>query len=199
MSKEIKLETLDDGNEILEFSSGSSIPTDEIGTKIEQLSGSEDLVEYDDPDEYVEGEDVETKYKVERKKQGLLNVATDDLQTSDERAPSTPWEFIVQLAKELSVEINETPKSGCRKCYGRGWVGMDVVSKNPVVCHCVFPVKTPNEKQLEMRSEAMKKVAFSNMSRTERRNVASKNKKVLRAMAKETFGNKEEETPDVVE
>lgn len=169
----------------------TSTPADEQEpTQIVESVGSEEDVEYDDPDDYIEGGDVDARYIVQQKKHSLLNTVADSVETPEERL-MTPWELIVATAKAMNVEIGD-PKKGCKHCFGRGWTGLDSQTKNPVVCHCVFPARTPIQKEQEMNSEGMRKVAFSNMSREQRRKLAKKNKKQLRKMAHDTFAPQED-------
>ena len=37
---------------------------------------------------------------------------------------------------EENIDIK--PKSNCKKCFGRGFVGMNVITKRNVVCDCVM-------------------------------------------------------------
>lgn len=172
--------------ETLEFTKAPE--EEQVGTVLESISD----VEYDDSDDYIEGGDESTNYKVDHKKEALVNTASGEV-TTPEQKPMTPWDLIVQTAKAMNVEIRD-PKKNCKNCFGRGWTGIDVTTKNPVVCQCIFPTKTPAEKQKEYQSEGYQKVAMAGMSREQRRRFAKINKKALRQMAIEKFANKEDQT-----
>ena len=154
---------------------------------------TDEAVEYDDADDYVEGGDVEAKYKVSSAKHGLINTVADEVSTRDERGSMSPWDVIVHMAKAMNVEIGN-PKPSCKKCYGRGWSALESVSQNPIVCQCIFPKKTPQEKEIEFRSPGSQNIAFASMSREQKRKVARKNKTQLRQMAKNTFAPETDES-----
>lgn len=48
-------------------------------------------------------------------------------------------------------EIEVKPKSSCRHCYGRGYVGTDTATKKKIICRCVKRafMKANNEKKIQ--------------------------------------------------
>lgn len=60
------------------------------------------------------------------------NTAETQPVTTDEKAPkATPPERQPQ-----------PPKKNCRKCYGRGYVGHNFHTKEPVRCSCTWDIAT---------------------------------------------------------
>jgi len=64
------------------------------------------------------------------------------------REDMTPFEIIKSIAKENGTELKD-PKESCRYCYGRGYEGLESVTKSPVPCRCLFRGKTKKEKESE--------------------------------------------------
>jgi len=59
-----------------------------------------------------------------------------------------PMEIIRATAKHIGTEIRD-PDSGCKKCYGRGYIGRVVKTGEPVMCSCLFRGKTPAQQKAE--------------------------------------------------
>lgn len=47
-----------------------------------------------------------------------------------------------------NIKIRD-PKGGCRKCYGRGYVGFEIKTQTYVPCGCLFPPQTRVKKEAE--------------------------------------------------
>jgi len=47
-----------------------------------------------------------------------------------------------------NIKIRD-PKSGCRKCYGRGYTAFDIKAQSYVPCGCLFPPQTRVQKDAE--------------------------------------------------
>ena len=47
------------------------------------------------------------------------------------------FDFIKSLALQNKIHIKE-PKQSCNKCYGRGFIGTDMKTHNPIPCKCIF-------------------------------------------------------------
>ena len=73
----------------------------------------------------------------------------------------TPMDVIRKLADKIGHEIKE-PKSDCKKCYGRGYIGRDSKTKAPIPCSCIF-VDYNNSNNIRMFEKTRK------LSRKERR------------------------------
>jgi hypothetical protein len=57
--------------------------------------------------------------------------------------------------KELFVESKASPDKNCKKCYGRGYIGFDYITKQILLCKCFKTayVKKRYEEKLEMREK----------------------------------------------
>jgi len=50
----------------------------------------------------------------------------------------TPFDVIKAHAEKLGQTIVD-PNPSCNDCYGRGYIGRDVMSKAPIPCRCIQP------------------------------------------------------------
>lgn len=57
----------------------------------------------------------------------------------------TPFQIIKLVAAQNQIEIND-PNPSCKHCYGRGYLGVEHLTKKPVPCSCVFPEQSLNQK-----------------------------------------------------
>jgi len=76
----------------------------------------------------------------------ILDPATNEIKGESEL---TPWEKMVQSAETYGIKIND-PKENCKKCYGRGYIGIDTNTRLPIPCKCIFPPATPEQKMQEL-------------------------------------------------
>ena len=53
----------------------------------------------------------------------------------------SPFEQITIAAEQSGTTIRK-PNSGCKHCYGRGYVGAYIKGSEPVACQCIFPPRT---------------------------------------------------------
>lgn len=103
-------------------------------------------------------------YKTIEKKEGFVD--TLDGSVVDKK-DLKPFDIIRNVAIQTNTIINE-PKEDCRRCYGRGYVGIDSFTKSPIPCLCIYPTKSDNEKMQEAMYDAGKINARPN--RFQRRN-----------------------------
>lgn len=54
-----------------------------------------------------------------------------------------PFEVIRAISKVANIPISD-PNKNCKKCYGRGYLGVDTKNKMPVPCKCIFPKEKRN-------------------------------------------------------
>lgn len=47
------------------------------------------------------------------------------------------YKEIQNVAKEIGLVLKE-PNQSCKKCFGRGWIGKDSNTGNPIPCKCIF-------------------------------------------------------------
>ena len=48
-----------------------------------------------------------------------------------------PWEVIKEAAEAAGIAI-KNPKSNCKHCHGRGYIGRYADTGEPIVCKCIF-------------------------------------------------------------
>lgn len=54
-----------------------------------------------------------------------------------------PLEIIERTAKIAGLETRK-PKSNCKKCFGRGYIGFEVKTNVPIACKCIYPMFDKN-------------------------------------------------------
>ncbi|MEM4261033.1 MAG: hypothetical protein QXG00_07365 [Candidatus Woesearchaeota archaeon] len=69
-----------------------------------------------------------------------------------DKSQLSEFDVIKAVAKQTGTEIRN-PRSGCKKCYGRGFIGRDYTTKAPIPCSCIYPPKTPAQKLEEIRQD----------------------------------------------
>jgi hypothetical protein len=77
-----------------------------------------------------------------------------------EKEELTPFQIIKSIAKENKYEIND-PDPSCKKCYGRGYIGKDSNSKMPFPCKCIYPKRTPQQKEEDRMVDSKLNVKLS--------------------------------------
>jgi len=104
-----------------------------------------------------------------------------------ERSELTVFQNMKLIAEQNGYVIKD-PKTGCKKCYGRGYIGKDFKTQMPIPCNCIYPARTDNEQTSENIMDAKAEVAQPKASRKQRRDYKkrlmkyiSKNKKSLMA------------------
>lgn len=69
-------------------------------------------------------------------------------------------ERILKAAEEINLPTQK-PKSNCKKCHGRGYVGINHDTQEPVPCACIF--------KKEKFSQEVGNFTFKPRNRAERR------------------------------
>jgi hypothetical protein len=138
--------------------SGSDIekkeePITDLLTEIRQASYNPDDI---DVNEEEDNEDVEDgrlltgqKYETPKDVDKFIDTAKGEL---IDKSKLSDWDVIKAVAKQTGTEIRN-PRGGCKKCYGRGYIGWDSVTKAPIPCHCIYPPKTPDRKMQEQNQD----------------------------------------------
>lgn len=68
-----------------------------------------------------------------------LKEATIDINgVTGERVELNPLEKIKFAAERFGIALND-PQPSCKKCYGRGYTGIDTKTLIPVACKCITP------------------------------------------------------------
>jgi len=119
----------------------------------------------DDDNEEIDSPLIIPQYDLPQQKQGVIDTSTGQIKEMKEL---TPWDYIKGMATSMNIDI-KNPKSGCKKCFGRGWTSKVVGTGQPVPCSCIFPVQTPEKKALENDTPMAIKSRLATMSRTDRR------------------------------
>ncbi len=70
-----------------------------------------------------------------------------------------------------TVPIND-PKENCKKCWGRGYIGVEYKTNRPIACKCIYPKRT----EAELLSESV--TPNVRLSRSQRRKMDRYNKKL---------------------
>ncbi len=60
----------------------------------------------------------------------------------------SPFEQMKWAAKKYNIPINDKPKKNCKKCFERGYIGLNP-DKSPVPCPCMFPKPELTKEQRE--------------------------------------------------
>lgn len=87
------------------------------------------------------------KYKAPQKDEKFVDVQKG---TVVDKKDVSPLLQIKAFLESNNIPMGQ-PKSGCRKCYGRGYVGFETLSKTWVPCGCLFPVLTKAQRDAEER------------------------------------------------
>ena len=94
----------------------------------------------------------------------MLNDINSVLPQDTEKKPDyrglDPWMIIVESARAMGIKLNR-PKSNCKRCHGRGYIGCHADSGEPIACNCIFPKETYDRE--------IGTVQYKPMNRAERR------------------------------
>lgn len=85
------------------------------------------------------------KYKAPEKDQKFVDVHKG---TIVDKKDVSPLMQIKAFHESNGIKIGE-PKSGCRKCYGRGYTGFEIMTKTWIPCGCLFPAQTKVQRDAE--------------------------------------------------
>jgi len=68
----------------------------------------------------------------------MLNILVDkDKNEVIDNTNTTPWMIIKAVAERTGITVKD-PRKDCKNCYGRGYIGFNSKSKEPVPCSCIF-------------------------------------------------------------
>jgi hypothetical protein len=70
------------------------------------------------------------------------------------------FDVIKALAAKTGTAIRN-PKPTCKKCSGRGYIGIDILTNSPFPCTCIYPPKSGEDREKEKALEE-KNFAFIN-------------------------------------
>jgi len=67
----------------------------------------------------------------------------------------TPFEMIKAIAQQTNTIIRN-PKKDCKKCYGRGYSGIESKTRMPIPCNCIYPPRPESTKENEKAYDSNK-------------------------------------------
>ena len=50
----------------------------------------------------------------------------------------TPLDIIKKAAARAGIKLQD-PKPNCKHCYGRGYIGVNQITGEPIACNCILP------------------------------------------------------------
>ncbi|MFW6219547.1 MAG: hypothetical protein ACOC33_01635 [bacterium] len=143
------------------------------------------------------------EYDLPTEESGILDKGTGEvINTKD----ITPFDVIKNVAQQAGIKIRE-PKKSCKDCYGRGYIGRDTFTKQPIPCTCINIPMTPREK--ESQNFTMQQINYGNkLNRAQRRREDKYRKKLykkllnnknIRGQILKDVSNNEENHEDIVD
>jgi len=141
---------------------------EEIKEQIKELSTEEEQFENVIPDLGI--------YDIPEDKTVFVENTVDGDIKVTEKEDLTPFQKIKLVANETKTKIKE-PLDGCKKCYGRGYIGFDSKTKFPVPCGCIFRGLSPNEKETNEQYDN-KRINGPVLNRVQRRKLEKQIKKI---------------------
>jgi len=136
-----------------ETSTTSATPKDEVLEEIREGTYNVGDVGEEEEESTEEVEDgrllTGQKYEAPVDKDKFVDTTKGELV---DKSKLTDWDVIKAVAKQTNTEIRN-PKSGCKHCYGRGYIGWDHKTKAPIPCRCIHPPKTPDQLMQEARTD----------------------------------------------
>jgi len=121
--------------------------------------GEEEEVDDEEDEEFEEGRLLtDQKHEAPKDVDKFIDTAKGELV---EKEKLTEWDVIKAVAKQNNVQLRN-PNSGCKHCYGRGWIGKDSVTKAPIPCTCINIPKSPAEKMAEAQYDNKKNMPKMN-------------------------------------
>lgn len=116
---------------------------------------SNDVVEEesDDSEEYVEGKSlIGQQYETPSDADKFIDTQKGEVV---DKTKLSDFDVIKAVAKQNNIEIRK-PRSGCKRCYGRGFIGRDFTTKQPIPCTCIQILKSPSQKESEHMYDSSK-------------------------------------------
>lgn len=77
--------------------------------------------------------------------------------------PARIAKLIRDAAKQSGIML-KGPEKNCKYCHGRGWIGLNHETGDPICCRCIF-----FKEDLQNRSEEIPEAARKPLNRAERR------------------------------
>jgi hypothetical protein len=137
-----------------------------------------------------------TGYEVEDKSE-FFDTKEGKVLSKEELKNLPEIDIMKSSAQTIGVTLKD-PKKDCRKCYGRGFIGKDAKTGQPIACTCVF-----DKKDLKESGDGgyMNHAAKRYMKLNIRRKVRKMNSKQLRKIVddeQKLIDSKKDETKETV-
>ncbi|MFA5484929.1 MAG: hypothetical protein WC260_01645 [Candidatus Pacearchaeota archaeon] len=137
-------------------------------------------------------------YESPKEESGILDKNTGEVIDTKNLSP---FDVIKTVAEQTGVEIRD-PRKSCKSCYGRGYIGRDSFTKQPIPCTCINIPKTTNEKESE--NFTWRQMNYGNkLNRQQRRREEKYRKKLYKkllnnkSIREQLLKNMENESEDV--
>lgn len=101
----------------------------------------------------------------------------------------TPWQIIKLTAQEIGAKIKD-PRNNCKHCYGRGYVGFNANTKEPVPCRCIYLKEDIDENDLKGTQMNISRKQKREYIRYMKREAKKKKKKEILKRKKEKIINR---------
>lgn len=93
-------------------------------------------------------------------------VKTDEAIEVENMLENDPMEVIKAAAEGIGMVLND-PKPNCKHCHGRGYIGRNAITKEPIPCKCIFPkyeTQKPSDPIILPQNRAERRRAMKNIS-----------------------------------
>lgn len=115
-------------------------------------------------------------YTAPQSQDSIVNTESGQVQDIKELSP---FEQMKWAAKKYNIAINDNPKKNCKRCFGRGYIGLNT-DKSPVPCPCMFP-------KVEQTKEQREQVPLSMLpKKVQRKYFRDKRKQLKKEIRKES-------------
>jgi len=155
----------------------NKIPEEDIS--LEAIPANEESHMYEtesfDDDYESSGLLTEEKYEVPESADAFVNTSEGKIVNKEDL---THFDMIKAIAKENGTELKE-PARNCDHCYERGYEGIDVQTKMPIPCRCLFRGRNAEADEAYDSSKMNKKI-----SRTQKRKMSHSLKKYFKIQRK---------------
>jgi len=110
----------------------------------------------------------------------------DDSGEVQSKKDLTPFQIIKEIGRQNGYEVKD-PKKSCKKCYGRGYTGIEKDTRIPLPCSCIFETRTPNQKMSDNIVDRTGIVNQPKYNRYEKRKLQKNYKKILKNYKKKNI------------
>lgn len=93
-------------------------------------------------------------------------IKTDEAIEAEKMLENDPMEVIKAAAEGIGLVLND-PKPNCKHCHGRGYLGRNALTREPIPCKCIFPKyesQKPSDPMILPQNRAERRKALKKMS-----------------------------------